>query len=362
MAPRILTRNEEALAAAAEPALRARLWSERAILLARILDPAGAAQALEQARRCAAQADDGAQADVQFAQAVCRTFRHEHALAIDELRALRLQARHAGRVERAAACAAVLALCHLQRGELTELVALATVALDEAAADAWPTRYRAHLSLGMAHYFAGNFSAAHRSFEQARQAARACDDEVALASLLEAAVIAQATEARQQAAAGSLSTEELRQALVAIQAAIQNDLDAGIHKDVSAERLIEAELHLRSGDRAAALRLVQAHLETAAALDLVPHHALGLAVRAVCRATDDPAAARADAQAAVARASQMSVPEVLAPVLGLAVQALEEAGHAAEAAPLRQRASGAWNDLVQRQRQARAALARVPAS
>lgn len=361
MAPRILVRNEQALALTSDAATKARLWAERAVLLARMLDLTGADEALAQAQNWAAQADPGAVLEARFAQAVCKMFHLDLEAAQEDLQTLRLQARQHGALRLAADCASVLAMCSLQRGQMAELVPLAVAAINEAPPEAQQTRYRANLALGMAHYYAGNFFDAHRYFNAAGAAARAGDDEIAQASLLEAAVIAQASEVRQQTAAGAASAETVRQALVAVQAAIENDIATGIHRDISAERLIEAELHLHAGQIDEALRLTEQHLPSTIELKLPQHSALGRAVRAVCRAELGLDGAEDDAAGALETLAQIGEAEVRGPVLGLVAQALHRLGRRDEATALAGQAAQAWAELLQRQRAARAALAQAPA-
>jgi tetratricopeptide (TPR) repeat protein len=282
--PRLLQRNQRAIAGTVDAEQRARLLAQRALLLARHWRVGELPDALAHAEAAvAACADRRALAELELARGVAMYYGADVAQAALPLRRGRDEARAAGDAGVEAECEAwlgcigatlqhepVQVLGHLQRA-----VALGESARPLAAA-------RAQYVAATLCQEAGLIDAATALYRRASRLAREQHDEQLLAAILRYMTLAQVQQARRAQAAGTLDDELRRQALAALGSAQQLALALTDDEQCLQFGLRLGEMHRVGGDHAAALAAFEPHLDAAEQRGMTWEAAIARADQAVC--------------------------------------------------------------------------------
>lgn len=306
--PRLLQRNQRAIATAADGGQRARLLAERVLLLARHWRVQELPAALADAEAAVtAAADPRAEAQLALGRGVAMYYGATVLQALEPLGQAREAAERAGDEGLVAECEAWLGcvgatlqhepqtvLRHLQRA-----VALGLERRPLAAA-------RAFYVAATLYQEAGLIDAATLHYRRASALARSERDEQLVAAIFRYMTLGQVQQARRAHAAGELDDEQRKQALVALGSAQQ--LASALTSDEQGLQfgLRLGEMLRVSGEHAAALPVFEAHLEAAEQRGMTWEAAIARADQAVsllhCGQLDAARRAGEQARAALAGA------------------------------------------------------------
>ncbi|MBX3607329.1 MAG: hypothetical protein KF788_18760 [Piscinibacter sp.] len=299
--PRLLQRNQRAIANTVDAEQRARLLAQRVLLLARHWRVGELPAALAHAEAAvAACADQRARAELELARGVAMYYGAEVAQAALPLERGREEARAAGDAGVEAECEAWLGcigatLQHepeLVLGHLRRAVELGLPARPLAAARAFYVAATLFQEAGLA-------DQSTALYRRASGIARDHFDEQLLAAILRYMTLAQVQQVRRAQAAGTLDTDLRRQALAALGSAQQVAQALTDDEQCLQIGLRLGEMHRVGGDHAAALRAFGPHLDSAEQRGMTWEAAIARADQAVCLAA---AGRREEAQAAAQRA------------------------------------------------------------
>lgn len=333
--PRLLQRNQRAIARAADAAARARLLAERVLLLARHWRVQELPEALADAEAAvAACADRRAAAELWLARGVAMYYGAQAADCVEPLRRALAAAREVGDDGLEAECEAWLGClgATLQGEPLAVLRQLRRAV--ELGMDRRPLAVaRAYYVAATMYQEAGLVDAATLHYRRASALAHAQSDEQLAAAVFRYMTLGQVQQVRRAQAAGQLDEELRKQAQAALGSAAQ--LTRALTSD---EHCLQFGLRLGemlrvSGQHEAALPVFDAHLDAAEQRGMTWEAAIARADQAVCllRCGRIDAARRAGAraQAGLAGAHDAYSRALVHDSLAELAQALGEPGAAA---------------------------------
>ena len=286
--PRLLQRNQRAIAQAPEGAERARLLAERVILLARHWRAADVPEALRVAEAAAqAAADRLVDAELALARGVAMYYGAQVSLSLQTIRAAAEAAAMLGHPGLEAECEAWIGCV---RGTLHHTPAEVLPHLHRAVQLGESHRplaaARALYVLATLYQEADLVDEAMRHYRRASTIARSGNDEQLVAAVHRYMALAQAQQIRRARAAGRLDAELLRQSLAGLgsaqhlAAALTSD-DAGLQSQLRLGEMLRL-----TGDHAQAVQVFERCVDAAAQAGMTWEATIARADQAVCLAQD----------------------------------------------------------------------------
>lgn len=284
--PRLLQRNQRAIAECGEGAQRARLLARRVVLLARHWRAADVPEALHLAEAAAqAAADRGADAELALARGVAMYYGAEVGRSLQTIRAAAEAAALLGDPGLEAECEAWIGCV---RGTLHHMPAEVLPHLHRAVQLGEAHRplaaARALYVLATLYQEADLVDEAMRHYRRASTIARSGNDEQLVAAVHRYMALAQAQQIRRARAAGRLDPEQLRQSLAGLgsaqhlAAALTSD-DAGLQS-----QLRRGEMLRLAGQHEQAMQVFERCVDAAAQAGMTWEATIARADQAVCLA------------------------------------------------------------------------------
>lgn len=343
--PRLLLRNQRAIAGTVDVEQRARLLAQRALLLARHWRVDELPDALAHAEAAvAASADRRAQAELELARGVAQYYGPGVAQSVAALQRGLDLARETGDAGIEAECEAWLGcvgatLQHEPAGVLAHLrraLALGEASRPLAAA-------RAAYVLATLCQEAGLIDAATGHYRQASRIAREQRDEQMLAAIVRYMSLAQVQQARRAQARGRLDAELCRQARAALLGAQRLAKALTDDEQCLQVGLRLGEIHRVAGEHEDALAAFGPHVDAAEQRGMTWEAAIARADQAVClAATGRPDEARQAAVRARAALAQVDDAYSRALIHGSLADVALALGEGAEAAARRAESATWW--------------------
>lgn len=358
---RLLEVNQQQVASAADPAERARLLQDRAILQARLGRTDEASRTLDLAEQDAP-ADLPAALALRFAyaRAIARYFGKHFTEAREQMSEVLDRARALGDPALSTECESALALFLQREGDVRRAAHHARSVLGTEGSSL-ESRYRATLALASLHQDARDYEEAVRLYRETQDVVRALGDEIAMASWMGRSALSQAAHARQAAASGELDTRMLKDAVDALESSIAYSEQLQDAPDMALSRLLLAEMRVLQKRYRDALALYDTELPIVEGDGFLHEVTAAMADRAHCLLKlGDADGAYSQAAVALQRLDQSTPADIRAIVHENMAAALQQAGHAVEAEQHRVLSRMAWETYAHEQREARRLLRENP--